>query len=146
MASLKSVIAGGLVAAAVDIGAACLISGRGVVAVLDSIAGGLLGRAAMDGGTNTAILGFILQEFMGILIAVAYYLATRLLPNLARRWIASGLIFGLCVFLIMNYLVLPLSAWRHVPHFTIASFAENLIAMFVFGIIIAVFARTHRRA
>ena len=146
MASLKSTIFGGLAAAVVDIGAACLISGRGVVVILHSIAGGLVGSAAMQGGSGTAILGFLLQVAMGVLIAVAYYFAAKLLPKLAQRWVVSGLIFGVAVFLVMNYVVLPLSAWQRVPHFTMTSLAENLVAMLVFGIIIAMFARTDRRA
>jgi uncharacterized membrane protein YagU involved in acid resistance len=142
---LTLILWGGLVAAMVDIGAACLISGRGVVVILRSIAGGLLGRAAMEGGTQTAILGFALQETMGVLIAAVYYLAAKLLPNLAQRWTTSGLIFGIAIFLVMNYLVLPLSAWRHAPHFTPGSFVENLIAMLVFGLVIAKFGHTARR-
>jgi uncharacterized membrane protein YagU involved in acid resistance len=139
------VLCGGLIAAAIDIGAACLISGRGVGVILDSIAGGLLGRAAMEGGTQTAILGIVLQETMGVLIAAVYFLAAKLLPKLAQRWVVSGLIFGIAVFLVMNYVVLPLSAWRHSPHFVPGSFVENLVAMLVFGFIIAMFGRMPRR-
>jgi hypothetical protein len=42
--------------------------------------------------------------------------------------------------------MLPLSAWRRVPHFTMTSLAENLVAMLIFGIIMALCARTDRRA
>jgi hypothetical protein len=37
--------------------------------------------------------------------------------------------------------VLPLSAWKSVPHFTVEKFAANMAAMLVFGLIIAFFAR-----
>jgi hypothetical protein len=143
---LMRVLCGGLIAASVDIGAAGLISGRGVVVILHSIAGGLTGRAAMEGGTQTAIVGFVLQETMGVLIAAVYYLVAKRLPKLAQRWVICGLIFGIAVFLVMNYVVLPLSAWRHTPKFTPGSFVENLLAMLVFGIIIAMFGRMPRRA
>jgi uncharacterized membrane protein YagU involved in acid resistance len=139
------VLCGGVIAAAVDIGAACLMSGGGVIVILHSIAGGLLGRAAMEGGTQTAIFGFVLQETMGVLIAAVYYLAAKLLPKLAQRWMFSGLIFGIAVFLVMNCVVLPLSAWGHTPHFTPGSFVKNLIAMLAFGVIIAISGRTARR-
>jgi hypothetical protein len=142
---LAFILCGGLVAAAVDIGAACLISGRGVVVILHSIAGGLLGRSAMEGGTQIVVLGCVLQEAMGALMAAVYFFAGKLLPKLAQRWVASGLIFGIAVFLVMNYVVLPLSAWRHTPHFTPGSFVENLVAMLVFGFIIAMFGRMSRR-
>jgi hypothetical protein len=44
----------------------------------------------------------------------------------------------------MNYVVVPLSALRHTPHFTAARFAENMMAMMLFGVIVAFFARRAR--
>jgi hypothetical protein len=47
----------------------------------------------------------------------------------------------------MNYVVLPLSAVGHRAHFTPKTFVENLLAMLLFGVIIAYFARdTARRS
>jgi len=42
----------------------------------------------------------------------------------------------------MNYVVLPLSAWHRVGHFTPMSFVWNLLAMLVFGLIVS-FATRH---
>ncbi len=41
----------------------------------------------------------------------------------------------------MNYVVVPLSALKHTPHFTAAHFVENMLAMMLFGVIVAFFAR-----
>jgi hypothetical protein len=95
----------------------------------------------MEGGAQTAFLGFVLQETLGVLIAAVYYLAAMQLPKLAQRWVTAGLIFGVAVFLVMNYVVLLVSAWRHTPNFTPAKLAENLLAMLIFGLIIAMFGR-----
>jgi hypothetical protein len=130
---------GGVIAAAIDIGAACVISGRNPVFILQFIAGGVLAKAAFGGGMPTVILGAVLQEAMGILIATAYALAARAIPAMSRRWAVSGLAYGVIIFFVMNYAVLPLSAWKSTPHFTALKFAENMAAMLVFGLIVAFF-------
>jgi hypothetical protein len=45
------------------------------------------------------------------------------------------------VFVVMNYVVVPLSALHSTPAFTATSFALNMAAMLVFGTIVAWFAR-----
>ena len=139
--TLNAILLGGLIAGAIDIGAASLISGRSLGFIVQFIAGGLLAKATFDGGTGTMVLGFLLQELMGLLIAGVYVMLARGVPLLARRWVLSGLGYGVIVFLVMNYVVLPLSAWKSVPHFTAMKFAENMAAMLVFGLIVAFFAR-----
>jgi hypothetical protein len=87
---LAAILLGGMIAATIDIGAACLISGRSVPFILHTIAGGLLAQRAYSGGTATALLGLLLQELMGILIAASYLAAAQLLPVLRRRWLAGA--------------------------------------------------------
>lgn len=139
--TLAAILLGGIIAGTIDIGAACLISGRDVPFILHAIAGGLLAERSFSGGTPTALLGLALQELMGIIIAAIYVLAAGSLPVLRRRWIPMGLAYGVVIFFVMNYVVVPLSAWKHVPHFTSVKFLENLAAMLLFGLIVALFAR-----
>jgi hypothetical protein len=139
--TLTAILLGGLVAASIDIFAASLISGKDVIYILHIIAGGLLGRHAMTGGMQTALLGLLLQELMGLIIAAIYVGAAGLMPLLKRRWLACGLLYGVVIFLVMNYVVVPLSAWKHWPQMPAAKFLENLAAMLLFGVIVAFFAR-----
>ena len=140
--TLAAILLGGLIAGAIDIGAASLITGRSPGYIMQVIAGGLLAKASFDGGAGTMVLGFLLQELMAILIAAIYVVVLKTwLPALSRRWISSGLLYGVVVFFVMEYVVLRLSAWKSVPHFTTLKFAENMAAMLVFGLIIAFFAR-----
>lgn len=139
-ALLLAILSGGIIAATIDIGAACLINGRSVPFILHAIAGGLLAKRSFAGGAATAALGLALQEAMGILIAAIYVVASRFLPALRRRRVAFGLAYGVVIFFVMNYVVVPLSAWRSVPHFSAAKFAANLAAMLLFGVIVAWFA------
>lgn len=138
---LSAIFLGGVIAAGIDIGAASLISGRSPPFIMQAIAGGLLGRASFDGGVATMILGAVLQEIMGVLIATIYVVLLKTFPGLLQRWILSGLTYGVIVFFVMNYVVVPLSAWRSAPHFTPVKFAENMAAMLLFGLIVAFFCR-----
>jgi uncharacterized membrane protein YagU involved in acid resistance len=135
--ALKSVLYAGLVAGTVDIAAAAAINGLGFGIILRAVASGLLGHDAFQGDSWVAVLGMVLQWAMSIIIAAIYVLAGLRLPILFRRWILFGTLYGVVVFLVMNYIVMPLSAVGHVAHFKPASFVENLLAMLLFGLIIA---------
>jgi hypothetical protein len=135
-----AVLCGGLISGTIDIGSAVLVSGKSFVYILHAIAGGLLANDSFAGGTNTAILGLVLQELMSLLIAAIYVGASILMPTLRRSWFGWGLAYGVVVFFVMNYVVVPLSAWHHTPHFSTKSFVGNLLAMLLYGLIIAFFA------
>jgi len=45
------------------------------------------------------------------------------------------------IFFVMNYVVVPLSMVGHRPRLTPRHFAEDMLAMLLFGLIIAFFAR-----
>jgi uncharacterized membrane protein YagU involved in acid resistance len=136
-AVLRTIFIAGFTAGTIDIAAACLINMRSPLVILQAIASGLLGRASFQGGAFAAVLGLILQWAMSCLIAAIYVLAVRRMALLRRHWLTSGVAFGCIVFIVMNYVVVPLSAVGHAPRFTAATFAENLLAMVLFGLIIA---------
>jgi uncharacterized membrane protein YagU involved in acid resistance len=141
---LQAILLGGVVAGTVDIGAASLISGRSPVFISQFIAGGLLGRSSLEGGMQTAVLGVVLQWAMSILIAAIYVLASTRLDMLRRSWLLFGILYGIPVYFVMEYVVMPLSAWHRVPKFVPLLFAENMLAMMVFGLIVAWFASRTR--
>ena len=138
---LRAILLGGLVAGTIDLGAAALINGLSPVTIMQAVASGLMGKAAFHGGPPVAALGMGLQWAMSLVIAAVYVIAARWAPILRRRWLAGGLAFGVGVFAVMNYVVMPLSAVGHAPHFTPLSFSENMLAMLLFGVIVAFFAR-----
>jgi uncharacterized membrane protein YagU involved in acid resistance len=81
---------------------------------------------------------------MGLIIATIYVLAARRLAWMNRDWRLTGLAYGVVVYFVMNYVVLPLSALHRVPPFEWQGFIENMLAMILFGLIIAYFTqRTH---
>ncbi|PZV33858.1 hypothetical protein [Mesorhizobium kowhaii] len=134
---LSAVLIGGMVAGILDIGAAAAINRKGPLAILRGIASGLLGPKALKGGALASASGFLLQLAMSVVIAAIYGLASLWLPILARMWIATGLAYGVGVFVVMTYIVVPLSVAPSRPLPGISKIAKDLLAMLGFGLIIA---------
>ena len=130
---LRRVLLGGLIAGRIDIGAAGLISGLGLITILQAVASGVLGRASFRAGLPAAALGLALQWAMSILSAAIFVVASRSLLSLRGRWLAAGVAFGVAIFVVMNYAVLALSAVGHAPHLSARSFAENMLALLSSG-------------
>jgi uncharacterized membrane protein YagU involved in acid resistance len=136
-----TILLGGLIAGTLDIGAAALINGRSPLAILAVISSGLLGKASFQAGLPAVVLGLVLQWLMSLIIAAVYVLLGNRFPELKQHWIAGGLTYGVGVFVVMNYVVVPLSEIGRIPQFTSWTFGGNLVAMLGFGLLIAFFAR-----
>ena len=110
--ALQAIAWGGLFAGVMDISAAFATWGvRGVspVRILQSIASGLLGASAFQGGLATAALGAALHFLIATTAAALYYLASRKLNFLTKRAVIWGILYGVAVYLFMYFLVLPLA-------------------------------------
>ena len=113
MSTPRALLYGTLAVGILDLLDAVVFFGlRGVqpIRIFQSIASGLLGRAAFSGGTASAALGIALHFFIAFLIVAVFFLASRRLPALVRAPILSGLIYGIGAYIVMQYLVIPLSA------------------------------------
>jgi len=78
--------------------------------ILQSVAAGLLGEASFEGGGQTAALGLALHYLIALSMSVAYYLAAGRWPLLRQRPVLCGAGYGLLLYGVMNYVVVPLSA------------------------------------
>ena len=137
-----AILLAGVIAGTIDIGAAALINAASIAVILKAIASGILGKASFERGIEAESLGLLLQWAMSILIAAIFVITASRVNILKRQWLAAGLAYGVVVFFVMNYLVVPLSAIGRIPHFTALRFLTNLLAMLLFGAIIAFFARS----
>jgi len=111
---LKMLIIGGLVVGAIDFLDAVVFfglrSGTTPVRIGQSIASGLQGRAAFNGGLPSAALGVLLHFFIAFVIVFVYYFASRAMPALVAHPIVCGAMYGVGAYCVMNYIVIPLSA------------------------------------
>ncbi len=127
---------GGLVAGTVDIGSACVIYNATPFIILQAIARGVLGKSSFEQGWRSAILGLALQWGMSILIAACCVGSSARVTFFKRNWVAAGLTYGVITFFVMNYVVVPLSAIGKIQRMSAALFAENVLAMLLFALII----------
>ena len=139
-----AILWGGLVCGVLDIAYAFALFGAlgiGPARLLRGIARGLLGSAAVSGGMGTALLGLLLHFTIAFCAAVTYCLASRKLPWMIHRALASGLLFGIAVYFFMNFVVIPLSAIHRWPVIGTLFFVNLVEHMFIVGLPIALAAR-----
>ncbi len=147
--ALTAILMGGLIASTVDIGAASLIYHANPLGVMRAVASGVLGEHVRGSGLPGSSLGMVLQWLMGLIIAAIYvFVSGRLgiLERLNRFWPASGVAYGVVIYFVMNDVVVPLSAAPKPavePPFDPQLFSENMLAMILFGVIVAFFARRY---
>jgi uncharacterized membrane protein YagU involved in acid resistance len=116
MRILWGILLGGLLAGAFDIIYAFVTYGPlsyGVTPqqVLQSVAAGWIGRdASRAGGWETASLGLASHFLIATLMAAIYVFAAQRFRALATSWVLWGLMYGLILYVGMNYVVVPLSA------------------------------------
>ncbi|GLQ52685.1 hypothetical protein GCM10010872_41340 [Dyella flava] len=83
--------------------------------LVQNIASGLLGKAAFAGGSNTVLLGLLLQYAMMSVMVGVYYLLSRRFAGLRRYPWRYGSLYGVMLYIVMNDIVLPLSAAPKAP-------------------------------
>lgn len=79
------------------------------------IASGVMGNAAFEGGLATALLGLILEFVMTIIIAGIFIFSADRIALLQKNVIPGSLLYGFGVFIVMNFIVVPLSAAPVLP-------------------------------
>jgi hypothetical protein len=113
-AAVKTILLAGFVAGTLDILAAFLVyavvlAKTTPVKILQSIASGVFGKQAFEGGINTAAYGLVFHYIIATCWALAYFLIYPYVSFLRNQKIIAGLLYGVFVWLIMNLVVLPLS-------------------------------------
>jgi hypothetical protein len=144
----RATLAGGLAAGVLDLTAALVLyTSRGArpIRIVQAIASGLLGPAAFQGGLATAALGCLLHFFIALTAAAVYVTASRWLRLLRTRPVLCGLVYGVVVYGVMNFVVVPLSAAARGPFNPRLAAILVVIHMFCVGLPIALAARRYAR-
>jgi uncharacterized membrane protein YagU involved in acid resistance len=132
----------GLIAGTLDIGENLIFNQLRRVTpsmVFHYIASGLIGMKAFEMGFAAVILGVVIHYAIAMSWTVVYYAASRKFTALIRHPVISGLLYGIVVYLIMNFVVLPLTGVPHAEKaMTLASRVNGVLAlMLCFGLTIA---------
>ena len=135
-----------LIAGTLDISDALIFYGlRGVPPerLLQAIASGLLGPSAMHGGLRTTALGLAIHYTITLFWATLFLLAAIKLTSLTQHAVVSGLLYGVFIYVIMNYVVLPHTrVVGHPPHPAPIVLVNGVLAlMLCMGLPIALITR-----
>ncbi len=114
---LLAIIYAGALCGGLDISAACIdayvAAGFAPGHVLQSVAGGLLGRGSFQGGLTTATLGLAMHFIMALSVTTIFYALIRRFPLPQRLFgvVAVGMSYGAAVFVVNNFLTAPFFSW-----------------------------------
>ena len=141
--ALGAITITGLIVGAMDITSALLMAtlrGATPMRLLQFVASGLLGPRAFQGGAATAGVGLMLHFLIAFAVVSAFYIASRNLALLRRHPLVSGIAYGLIVYAVMNFIVLPLSAAKP-RHALVPDLIQIAIHMFIIGVPTALLIR-----
>ncbi len=145
-----AVLVGGGIAGTLDaIYATTFASMRGMepMKLWQLVASGWLGESAYQGGWSAATLGLVSHYGIMLCAAGLFYSVSRAMPFLVKRPIVSAMVFGVGMYVAMNFVILPLSAYPHPFRFIPWLVALNLLVhMFLVGVPIALSTRAARVA
>jgi len=111
--------------------------------ILQGIASGALGRASFGMGNHSALLGLFFHFFVAFCATTVFLLASCKLPLAHHPWL-YGTLFGVALYVVMNYIVIPLSKIgpRPMPH--LVPLINGVAALvFCIGIPLAFIARRY---
>jgi hypothetical protein len=143
----KVILGATLLVGTLDISDALIFFGvQGVspIRIPQGIASGVFGRASFGMGYRSALLGLIIHFFIAFCATTVYLLTSRKLP-LARHPLLYGTLYGVALYCVMNYIVLPLSNIGPRPLFPpLIPFINGVAALIVcIGIPLAFIARRY---
>ena len=116
--SLRAILLGGSLCALPDGTCVTLLyNAKGIkpVQMWQAVASAILGPSSFRDGWAAGLLGIALHCFVAWSVASVFVLASRNAPILLQHPIFTGIAYGLLVFVVMNMVVVPLSAMPKRP-------------------------------
>jgi|SRR5712675_2287968 len=126
-----AVLLGGGIAATCDIIYAILRNGgygKSPLWVLQSVASGWLGNNAFESGGAGGALGLASHYAILFIAAAIYFAASRRFPVLRTQAVLCGATFGVLVYVFMNFVLLPLSAFPFHPTYPALKLLEGFFS------------------
>jgi uncharacterized membrane protein YagU involved in acid resistance len=119
-----------------------VLGGVPLITFYQFIASGALGESAFAGSIATALLGVLFHYLISIVIAGVFILSADRIPLLRRYVIPGSLLYGFGVFIVMNMIVMPLSATPPIPAPTTVQLIVGILDhLLIFGLLLAILVR-----
>ena len=117
---LRPIVLGGLIIGTVDAIiyhwlVSSVLGGYPLTSVLQYIASGALGESAFAGVPPAALLGLLFHYMISFVIAAVFILSASRITLLRRYPFVGAFLYGFGVFIVMNLVLIPLSAAPPLP-------------------------------
>lgn len=123
------VIKAGLLVGTLDILAALIQqyikTGKSPVGVLKFIASGIFGQTAFTSGPMMIVVGLVLHFIIAMLFTLFFFWLTTKLPLLLKYKILTGIVYGIFIWCVMHFIIVPLSNTPPIPY----TLKGNIIAI-----------------
>ena len=135
---LKKALLAGLLAGTLDAIAAIInyyaVTGKSPVIVFEYIASGVFGKQAYTDGAPYAIFGLLFHFLIAMIFAVFYFWIYPTTTFLQKNSLASAILYGIFIWLVMNLLIVPL----FISHTWTFHVTKVLLAMFILIVCIGI--------
>ncbi|WOK07489.1 DUF1440 domain-containing protein [Imperialibacter roseus] len=112
-------------------------------AVLKFVASGVFGVEAHSGGAMIAVFGLLFHYLIAFSWSVLFFLLYSKVSILRAGVVLPAVIYGLCVWLVMNQVVLPLSNTPKFPFNLTSAIIGSCILIVAIGLPNVLLARKH---
>ncbi len=133
----SSILLAWLLAGTIDALAAMIIYQVAPMPMFRFIASGAFGAAALTGGLGMALAGLAFHYLIALVWTILFYLLYPRIRIMRMNRMATGAVYGVLIWMVMNLLVLPASSVRQAD-FTLRSVTLGaVILVFAVGMPIA---------
>lgn len=141
---IRKILSVGLIIGYMDGLAACingyLSFGAMPSGIFRYIASGFWGSQALSGGLSMILIGILIHFFIAIVVTGIFFFLYAKVFSLKRYYLFYGALYGILVWIVMNYIVIPLSAISPSNPEVIQAAIGLMIHIFVIGVPISFFA------
>jgi hypothetical protein len=140
----KQILSAGFLVGTLDILAALIkyyiTTGKNPLFIFKYIASGILGPAAFTGSTGTILTGLLLHYFIALSFTCLFFALYFKIKWLSKHKILTGIAYGVFMWAVMAFLVVPLSHTPKGPFNMGAALKELLILILMIGLPLAFLA------
>ncbi|MES1217733.1 MAG: hypothetical protein ABUT20_19665 [Bacteroidota bacterium] len=141
----KAILLTGLLAGTLDITCAIIHylirTQKNPVKIFNYIASAVFGKTeAYADGVLMPVLGLIFHYCVATIFTAFFFLIYPKIKILSKNIVATGLLYGIFVWLVMSFIVVPLSNIGSFPSSVLQSIIGCLILMFAIGLPVSILA------
>jgi hypothetical protein len=144
--AFHTIILGGLTVGVLDCIAAMVNAGiRGTTPdrVWQYVASSVVGPESFNMGAKTIALGLLFHFCVAFGVATGFYVLSRIFPALLRNPFVVGPLYGIAVYFMMSYAIVPLTLVKQAPFNWYGLISGLIIHMLFVGLPAALIARKY---